>query len=318
MGTIVAGLASSHAFAFMEPEQWDEFREKNRRMLQQRSGVLPPVQDAVQDEDLAANRERYARIRGGLDRLRDVIAELRPDALIVIGDDQDENFTAANVPQLAVHVGAEFTLGSPLATSQDRYRVHRELATSLLEQGVQEGFDIASVGSFENDQLRSHAHAQVLAHVLPAADIPVVLVFLNAIHHPAIEPWRCEEFGRLLSRVMERRPEGERVAIYASGGWSHFTAGYPWAAYRGPHTHGAIDAAFDREVLQLLEDGEGRKLAELSDADLLEHGEIELRAWIALVGALGGRPADFIVYEPFHRALMGMAVAAWTPEAAKS
>ncbi|MFC7655306.1 hypothetical protein ACFQV8_00925 [Pseudonocardia benzenivorans] len=119
-------------------------------------------------------------------------------------------------------------------------------------------------------------------------------------------------------RVAQSRPEGERIAIYASGGWSHFTAGYPWAAYRGPHTHGAIDTAFDREVLQLLEDGEGRKLAELNDADLLEHGEIELRAWIALVGALGDRPADFIVYEPFHRALMGMAVAAWTPQPAES
>ncbi|WP_300009880.1 hypothetical protein [Pseudonocardia sp.] len=317
MGTIVAGLASSHAFAFMEPGQWDEFREHNRRMLEQRSGVLPPVQDAVHDEDLAANRARYARIRGGLDRLRDVLAQLRPDALIVIGDDQDENFTTANVPQIAVHVGAEFELATPLAQSRARHRVHRELAMSILEQGVREGFDIASLGSFSDDALKSHAHAQVLAHVLPEADIPVVLVFLNAIHHPAIEPSRCEEFGQLLSRVMQGRPAGERVAIYASGGWSHFTAGYPWAAYRGPHTHGAIDTEFDREVLQLLEDGEGRKLAELSDADLLEHGEIELRAWIALVGALGDRPADFIVYEPFHRALMGMAVAAWTPEPAE-
>ncbi|NMH97349.1 extradiol ring-cleavage dioxygenase [Pseudonocardia acidicola] len=313
MGTIVAGLASSHAFAFMEPEHWDEFRERNRQMLFQRSGILPPVQDGVHHESLAENRERFSMIRGGLDQLRAVLTLRQPDAMVVIGDDQDENFTAANVPQLAVHVGSAFQLGSPLVGSRATYRVHRELAMSLLEQGVDEGFDIASVGSFPGGELRSHAHAQVLAHVAPEADIPVVLVFINAIHHPAITPRRCAEFGQLLARVVRRRPEGERVAVYASGGWSHFTAGYPWAAYQGPHTHGAIDSAFDREVLHLLETGEGRKLAELTAADLLEHGEIELRAWIALVGALDSRPADFIVYEPFYRALMGMAVAAWTP-----
>jgi hypothetical protein len=314
VGSIVAGLASSHAFAFIEPEQWDEFREMNRQLLFRRRGVVPPVQGGVHDETLAGNRAGYAHIRGGLDRLRSLLAELRPDALIVIGDDQDENLGPANVPQLAVHVGAGFTLASPLATSPVPYAVHRELATALLEQGVREGFDIASLGSFEDDELRSHAHAQVLADMLPDGDVPVVLVFMNAIHSPAIQPWRCRQFGELLARVVRDRPDGERVAVYASGGWSHFTAGYPWASYRGPHEHGAIDAEFDRDILRLLECGRGRELAELSDIDLLDHGEIELRAWIALVGALGDRPTDFIEYQPFHRALMGMAVAAWTPE----
>ncbi|SFL30938.1 hypothetical protein [Geodermatophilus ruber] len=318
MGSIVAGLASSHAFAFMEPQRWDDFRERNRQILHRRSGVLPPVQDGVHDETLAMNREGYARIRGGLDRLRTVLADRRPDVLVVIGDDQDENFSTANVPQLAVHVGTSFTLANPLATSEVPYPVHRELATALLEQGVREGFDIASLGSFENDELRSHAHAQVLADLLPRADLPVVLVFLNAVHHPAVEPWRCEQFGQLLARVVRARPAGERVAVYASGGWSHFTAGYPWAAYRGPRTHGAIDTDFDRVVLDLVERGEGHTLARLTDADLLEHGEIELRAWIALLGALGAEPAAFVEYQPFYRAMMGMAVAAWTPEPVRS
>jgi hypothetical protein len=314
VGEIVAGLASSHAFAFMPPERWDEFREQNRRLLYERRGVAAPVQDGVRVETLAANLRGYARIRGGLDRLRSLLTQQRPDALVVIGDDQDENFDASNVPQLAVHVGEEFTLAGPLATGAATHRVHRGLATALLEQGVREGFDIARLGSFPNGELRSHAHTQVLADMLPRADIPVVLVFLNAIHHPAVPPWRCAQFGQLLARVVRDRPEGERVAVYASGGWSHFTAGYPWDAYRGPHTHGAIDAAFDHVVRELVEEGDGGRLGELTDTDLLEHGQVELRAWIALIGALGDLPADFVEYQTFYRAMMGMAVAAWTPE----
>jgi hypothetical protein len=318
VGRIVAGLASSHAFAFLPPDQWDALREQNRQMLHRLSGALPPVQDGVRAETLEGNQEAYRRIRGGLDRLRNMLTDLRPDVLIVIGDDQNENFSSALVPQLAVHVGERFTLASPLAHSEQPYRVHRELATALVEQGVGEAFDIASVGSFANDELRSHAHAQVLADMLPGADIPVVLVFVNAIHSPAVAPRRCEQFGRLLADVVRSRPEGERVAVYASGGWSHFTAGYPWADYEGPHTHGAIDSDFDRVVGQSLKDGEGRKLAQLTAAELLEHGEIELRAWITLIGALGDLPTAFLEYQPFHRALMGMAVAAWLPDPVRS
>jgi hypothetical protein len=290
----------------------------NRQLLLRRRGALPPVQDGVHAETPAEAREGYARIRAGLDRLRTLLTERQPDVLVVIGDDQDENFDRANVPQLAVHVGERFTLAHPLARSELSYRGHREFATALLEQGVREGFDISALGCFADDELRSHAHAQVLADMLPCAEIPVVLVFVNAIHHPAVEPWRCEQFGRLLADVVRDRPGGERVAVYASGGWSHFTAGYPWDTYRGPRTHGAIDAGFDAVVRQWLESGEGRKLAELTGADLLEHGEIELRAWITLLGALGDLPTDFLEYRPFHRAMMGMAVAAWTPDPVRS
>jgi hypothetical protein len=58
-------------------------------------------------------------------------------------------------------------------------------------------------------------------------------------------------------------------------------------------------------------DGEGSKLAALSSADLLDHGEIELRSWIVLAGAVGAVPARVLAYEPLYRGLMGMAVVQW-------
>ncbi|MDP9823632.1 aromatic ring-opening dioxygenase LigB subunit [Nocardioides massiliensis] len=314
MGEVVAGLASSHAFTFMPIDDWDEFRERNRRMFQERYGFVPEVPDGVLAESMEENRKRFAAIQEALNAIRAKLASTLPDVLIVVGDDQDENFSTANIPQLAVYAGGDFTLANPLIRGSTEYTCHREFARDLLEQGVLEGFDLASVGRFEGDELRSHAHAQVLANIMPGAEIPVVLVFMNAIHHPSVEPWRCTQFGELLSRVTAKRPANERVAIYASGGWSHFTAGYPWLNYRGQAGHGDIDEDFDKHLVDTLTGGDTRQLSKLSGADLLEHGQVELRAWIALLAALGDEPhLDFLTYEPFYRGLMGMAVGSWTP-----
>jgi aromatic ring-opening dioxygenase LigB subunit len=101
------------------------------------------------------------------------------------------------------------------------------------------------------------------------------------------------------------------LALCASGGLSHFTAGYPWKRYQGPFGYGAISEDFDRRAIAWMERGEGERLAELSGAELLAHGNIELRSWIALLGALGPVRTRFAVYEPFFRAVMGMGVASW-------
>ncbi len=60
--------------------------------------------------------------------------------------------------------------------------------------------------------------------------------------------------------------------------------------------------------------GEGKKLSGLSAQDLLDHGDIEMRSWILLLGAVGKTPAKVLAYEPFYRAIMGMAVAYWELE----
>jgi aromatic ring-opening dioxygenase LigB subunit len=115
----------------------------------------------------------------------------------------------------------------------------------------------------------------------------------------------------LLGGIIRNHLDDKRIAIYASGGLSHFTAGYPWRFYRGPFGYGCISEDFDRKVLQWIADGQASKLAELSSAELLDHGEIELRSWIVLTGAVGAVPARVLAYEPLYRGLMGMAVAQW-------
>ena len=43
MGSLVAAMASSHAFAVAPPEKWDELRERNRNVYAQRQNIdVPP------------------------------------------------------------------------------------------------------------------------------------------------------------------------------------------------------------------------------------------------------------------------------------
>ena len=310
MGMIAAGLASSHAFTLLDPETWDERRAGNRGAYKRRYGVEPTQQPQVDQETLETIRPRYQRVRSGLERLRDELARMRPDALLVVGDDQDENYNEQNMPQFAIYTGERIRA---VAHGEDggECACHNELAESILEGCVAQGFDLAYSRQFPNGELKSHAHGPPLHILTPERNIPIVPIFVNAIHMPAPEPPRCYAFGQAIARVIESRPAGEKVAVYASGGLSHFTPGYPWKHYKGPNTHGAICTDFDRSAVDLMRQGKASKLAELTSGDLLANGEIELRSWLIMLGAIGDQPATDIVYEPFYSAIMGMAVGLW-------
>jgi len=314
MGRIIAGMASSHAFALSDPDDWDRIRERNREGFKRRYGKVPPVHPKLTVESLEDRRRRYNRVKAGLSFLREKLRDEKPDAMILVGDDQNENFKEDNLPQISLYVGDYFLTTEQGETGRQpgpAYRCHSGLAHSLLNGLVEREFDVAFSTSFPNSELLSHAHGPILRRILPEADIPVVLLFVNAVHVPAISPQRCYRLGQAIRTIVEGRDVDERVAIYASGGLSHFTAGYPWSYYKGPFTYGSISEEFDRTVLELMARGNGDQLTRFTSQDLLENGEIELRSWIVLLGSVGELPAQVLAYEPFYSGLMGMGVAYW-------
>jgi hypothetical protein len=314
MGQVVGGLASSHAYTFVEPAEWDERRQFTRQNYARRYGFEPPERPEVATEAPDANEHRYDRIRDGLKGLRAKLEALKPDALVLIGDDQDENYREDNLPQFAIYLGDSVVSSRRGSTEGTRYRCDSALATSILEGAVEAGFDLASSKTFPGDALISHAHNDILRFMDPEARIPIVPVFVNAIHVPAPTPRRCYDFGRALQTIVEAQPDAKRVAMYASGGLSHYTAGFPWPHYEGPATLGYIATDFDRRAVDLMAEGRGAELAKLSSRDILDSGNIEMRAWIVLMGAIGEARPEALVYEPFFRGLMGMAVGSWNLE----
>lgn len=218
MGEIVAGYASSHAFTFIEPDGWEEFRNKNRENYERRHGRVATCPPGEYDESFEAAAARYARIQGGLQRLRNNIRRDRLDCLIVIGDDQNENFDGSALPQIAIYTGADFILSERFSSVSRHWASASSLSQDVYEQTVKSGFDVTGVVEFREKTLRSHAHGEILAHILGDHAIPVVLMFLNAIHMPSLSPKRCFALGCAIADAVRLcRPADERVGVYASG-----------------------------------------------------------------------------------------------------
>jgi aromatic ring-opening dioxygenase catalytic subunit (LigB family) len=303
-------MASSHAFTLMDPGTWDTFRLQNRQSYERRYGQLPVEHAAeIAGETDELVRARYERIDGALAQLRSTLERQRPDAIIIVADDQDENFTNT-IPQFGIYLGEEFRIDR--SDSAPRVLGHPVLANAILESCVRSDIDLTAVYAFPDDHLRAHAVGPVLRVIDPGARIPVVPIFVNAIHEPAPSPARCFHVGQVIRSAVEACAGVGSVCIYASGGLSHFTAGYPWRRYHGDMTHGAIDEDFDRQLISAMLENHGADLARLTSDDLLRHGEIEFRTWLVALGALRDATPDFIEYQPFYRGLMGMCVGAWT------
>ena len=312
MGSILAGMASSHAFALVDPEQWDDMREANRRSFTRRYDVVPEPHPNIAREDDADIRDRYGRVEGALRQLGDVIARAKPSALVIVGDDQDENFAEECLPQLAIYITDSLD-----GTTEQRFRegqplqaipYHRKLAESILDHALDHGFDMAVAERVRHPRGIAHAFAPPLRFLDPSLRIPVVCVAINAIHFPAPSPARCIEIGKMLAQAIAATDEN--VVVYGSGGLSHFTAGFPYRAL-GRYCYGDIHVDFDARVLEALETCDEAYLRSLTSRDLLEHGDTELRAWLAVSGAMSGTPAKLLAYEPFFRGVMGMGCALW-------
>jgi 2,3-dihydroxyphenylpropionate 1,2-dioxygenase len=126
----------------------------------------------------------------------------------------------------------------------------------------------------------------------------VVPLYVNVYLPPQPTPGRCFAWGQALRAILDARPE--RVALMASGGMSHFP---------GTDRYAEPDYEFDRQLLERLTAGRGRETAMLTGETLDATGNVELRTWITLLGALGDARADVLCYEPsWHH---GNAVVAW-------
>src|SRR5437773_838519 len=104
MAQVIAGMASSHAYALSDPKDWDDMRAVTRQRYARHYGYEPPEQPKVAEESYEDVATRFERIRSGFDFVRDHLEQTKPDALVFIGDDQNEHFTD-HIPQIAIYLG---------------------------------------------------------------------------------------------------------------------------------------------------------------------------------------------------------------------
>jgi hypothetical protein len=155
---LVAAFATSHAYTFQEPETWDTRRERSKaNVAKKNAGHLAPDTREAQAETLEDNRKRYAAIREAHAKIREKLKRAKADAVLLIGDDQAENFTSDNMPQLLVYTGGDYVADDWDRKHTATIKNHPEIAKKLVAGTVDEGFDVAWSDAFKEGKLLSHA-----------------------------------------------------------------------------------------------------------------------------------------------------------------
>jgi 3-O-methylgallate 3,4-dioxygenase len=123
-------------------------------------------------------------------------------------------------------------------------------------------------------------------HVIP--NVPVILNTFYPPNQPTAA--RCHAFGKALGRAIESWPSDRRVAVFASGGVSHFV----------------IDEALDRLVLKALQENDATTLTAIPE-DRFRSGTSEIKNWIpvAAIMAERGLRMTLVDYVPCYRSEAG-------------
>jgi 3-O-methylgallate 3,4-dioxygenase len=263
MARIVAAFGSSHSPALNSPAE--DFAGHARRDEQylhhlDREGRKVSYEDLLRSADSKIKDEigpakigkRVDACRKHLDRLAGSIAGARLDALIVVGDDQREQYLDDNLPAFLVYCGksiANSTLDLPQGAPEywrrarsiyhepeapREYPAAPELASFLVKSLIENDFDVSFGASLPRPRGEGHAFGFVHRRLMAAGVIPIVPLVVNTYYPPnQPTPRRCFSLGSAIRKAVEAWKEDARIGILASGGLSHFT----------------IDETLDRGVL---------------------------------------------------------------------
>jgi len=256
---LVGVLNTSHKWIDRPAEIWDSIRQSRR------------LRADVPTDTLEERVVKAGRVAGATKVLKDKLAELEPDVLIVVSADQNENFPAPEfrvVPMVTVFAGAEFSgyryergeammaaalgFSSPPAVAhtpeldeQQSVPGHPALAKAILYGLVENGFDPSFSLNLPNPERGlGHGWMYPLGYFTDYS-IPTVPLILNTIYAPCLTGARSLQLGQALRRIVEAYPEDLRVVAIASGGLWH-TPGEPEAW---------LDEEFDQMNLKYLSDG---------------------------------------------------------------
>ena len=273
MAKLVGVFSTSHTpFCYMPPENWNAIR------------ATRALRADVPMDDLDASRDKFDRIQAAFGTLRTKMADLRPDVIVVIGDDQKECFDFKNFPSFAVYVGETFEgfISSPAALAHDAFQSvgvtpppeaakliegagpptratlkgHPALGATLLSSLVEGGFDPAFSMEMPNPDFGlGHAFMRP-AETLTDMQTPILPVLTNCYFAPQITGRRSYQLGVALREAIEAHTEDLRVAVVGSGGLWHTPARKD--AYLGED--------FDRAELDYMTKGDAKGAADYFDS----------------------------------------------------
>jgi 3-O-methylgallate 3,4-dioxygenase len=310
---VALAIGTSHMPGLNNPvEHWFTRADSDRELLE-RTG-LADYEQLAKDRaswigpEITEDRLRfkYAACQEALRALADKVTALSPDAIVVVGDDHREVFSADHMPAFDVHWADEiyappFVAQRPGAGSQlngngqsepgeHMYPGQTDLARHLIGSLVDDEFDVAHSRTLGPEGL-GHAFDFVCRRIMEGRRFPLVPVLLNT-YYPPNRPTtgRCYALGRALRRAIDSWPGDARVAVIGTGGL----------------THHVVDETMDRAILAAIHDRDERALTSFPESRYVD-GTSEIKAWIVVAGAMAEDDREFTVidYQPCYRSPAG-------------
>lgn len=252
MGAIVGGIAVSHA----------------------------PSLARAYDEKLGDHPD-WADVFAMFPPAAEWLAELAPDALVVVYNDHMNQFFFDAYPTFALGVADDYLQADegwglrPLPDLVGDSELGWHIARSL----VADEFDPTVC----QEMVVDHGFYSVLPFLAePPWPIPIVPLAVNVIRHPLPTAKRCFGIGQAIARAVESFPDDRRVVVIATGGMSH--------QLHGPD-FGMVAPEWDNQFLDLLET-DPAELCKLDHLTYMERGgaeSVEIIMWLAMRGAVGDR-----------------------------
>ncbi len=197
MAKLVAAFGSSHSpmlasriedwqTGFLARDQAREFVDLDGNACNYAELLSRAPADAPQRIAPAQLVRRHGEAMAAIARLHDDVATAKLDALIVVGDDQEELFHHDNMPAIGIYYGETIRGRLPYQKEIEEadYPCHAALAHHLIASVQQDGFDISVMRSLTDGQREGHAYSFVHRFYLPDEAVPIVPVFLNAYYPP--------------------------------------------------------------------------------------------------------------------------------------
>jgi hypothetical protein len=252
----------------------------------------------------SAPPDQAERFFGALAEVREHARVNGAEAVVMISGEHFTNFFLTNLPQIAIGLGEghQGPLEKWLKIPKTIVPGHPALASHLLDELVAAGWQPALSYQLKAD----HGFMTVYYELDPKMRLPMVPIIMNCTTPPLMTLQQSYDFGVALGEAIRSFTGLRRVALVGGGGLSHFV---------GEPRVGDIDEQFDRWFLAQLERDDLSDLLSMGNEELAEagNGTGEVRAWVAVAGAMRHLRARTLAYEPIYEWINGMGVVLYEP-----
>ncbi len=331
MAEIVLGIGTSHTPQMSSTvAMWEDHasRDRGNPHLLAGDGEYWKYDDLVKTADPAVLDElteevwnrKYERAQECIEILAKMLADARPDVVVVVGDDQEELFDDDGTPAIGIFLGEEVWDRPLMGARKDRldkfpgllaaqwaahgqqptpHKIELSLTNHLAESLTYSDFDLTLMSQQPQDKTLGHAFTFPRYRLHLPESTPIVPILLNTYFPPNVpSASRCYDLGRALKRGIESWESDKRVVLIASGGLSHFVVLPEW----------------DQMVLKAMQDHD-RATLDAIPRKMLRSGTSETLNWITVAGAFEDATMDIVDYLPGFRTPAGtgtgMAFASW-------